>query len=1763
VRWLLDVVDRGGGKKMLTQDRQIRRSLRETDATYKKVGVAATSAGARQAAASREVATSRSREAKSTSTTAAAVQELSAAQGRALQLGSRLSVTSTKTAAAYDRQAAAARRAAAAERTRQKAMATAIRAPAGAIGRGRGTVGRAGGPALTGGFIAGAALSQTIKFDRAMRNVNSIAQLGERRFQRLSASVRELGGQTAQMPETLAKGLYDLVSSGFDARESMLILEKSARAASAGLTTTEVSTKAVAAVLNAYHLPAQKAGVVSDQLFRTVDRGVISFEDLSQTVGDVLPFAASLGVGLDEVGAATATMTKAGINAPETMTRIKNVMVAMLKPGKGLQQTLKDLGVESGEALIKQKGFQGALDTLVGSTDGSKNAVAKLFPNIRALGGALALTGKNSRSAAQDLEGMRGASGATSRALSQQSKSVSYQWDKLKAKSSGLAIELGEHLVPGAVGAVNALGGFIGQIKSGEGAGGRFADTVGSAAHGIAGVAQAVGPAALGVGKFALDVLELGGNLAGTQGGIVVLSAALGGLAGRFAGMAIASAAAGFKKLADGIRAAGGAMNYLTAASSRNAIGLLAIAVGTVAGALLGLNAATRPTALSTKELADANLSLYDAMKRVEDLDLDARGRRLELRRANLTLATSETELDRARKSGTATPRQIKSAELAVAEARLEVERRTRAVNHIEDDNRNVRKAARLEGEQTIKRAKETVAERRRERDEIVKQIKALESNRRKFGESASAAEAYRKKQEELRRKNQELTVAQDELNSAIGQMHGKDVTIKVRVGAALRALDSVGRRAQEVFDLVGAAVMGHPPPRPHRPARRAPGAFPRFGGRGGGVVPAAVSPGEALRFPNGAWGMVPGARTAADSVHMPLPVDTEVYTDHGQMLLSSGASRSAALATQMPHFQRGGKLRTRLPQWNHRYPAHDINHRGGRAHFTFGQLQAIGEDRGWRPRKAGQWAQISTYESAGGYPGIVAADGGTGLGQITERVMGALGRRWIRELGGMAEMRNPINNAEMSKRLDDHAGGGWGNWFGTKLLRRARRRQSTLGRWARREGQWGTETYYLPWRPAAGPIPASRLNRFNRRQYLHGLSGDAFRTGYEGGVGGQRHLLRVSGVSDLIDAARVELEHPQRRRRVLTGTRALAGNHRPRFLRARSAASAINSRHYPYSSPGNRAIASLAGPLDCSGAVSKVLGPRGLGALSATQASGYFKSWGQGGRGKLISTFAKGAYSGSGGHVFMKVGDRYFGTSRSNPGGGAGWLGTSYPTSGYVARHPRGFRRGGVAGRLPAKWRTRAMARSIAAAHGIMPGLRAGGTVRLRRGGRAGGIFNPSGADNLRIDVDRIGNLVGTANKTAELLLFQYAAALDNVREVSYRALVNLRAHTRRSISQLLKGGATRRERPQIQRLRASIDLVEAEMGRRTGLLVRGQQRLAAALERGRAKLDRVLRVQGVDQASSAAVAALFRFEQAATISLKVQRQKLEQALKKAQKAGNRDAAAEIRDQLSGVNDAIAESVTRKFELVREMIRAAAQKRVDAAQFGLSFGQGQLAGLDAQQRLDRTADTPEGKRRRAQAITGMLPAIGRQRDTLYGQYIAAIKVGDIAGARDAYLGAQQAAIDLTNAMADAADLIRDAALQASQDLVDTASHGTTMADLGQQRLELEQRIAGTFDTGGQQRADYIKNTIVPAIDAELAALRAQQATALAEGDPALARQIAEAIAGKDNEKLQAIVDATEQTAENTDVLKELGGSLSFQYGDQDFSDLVGTGTGV
>jgi phage-related minor tail protein len=113
-------------------------------------------------------------------------------------------------------------------------------------------------------------------------------------------------------------------------------------------------------------------------------------------------------------------------------------------------------------------------------------------------------------------------------------------------------------------------------------------------------------------------------------------------------------------------------------------------------------------------------------------------------------------------------------------------------------------------------------------------------------------------------------------------------------------------------------------------------------------------------------------------------------------------------------------------------------------------------------------------------------------------------------------------------------------------------------------------------------------------------------------------------------------------------------------FVQLVAKANQIDDQKFPYLWGGGH-DAGFSGPYDCSGAISAILHAAGL--LQMPMVSGDFMNFGQPGPGGEFTIFA------NPGHVYGRIGGRYWGTSNSNPGGGAGFFdGAARP--GFTVRH-------------------------------------------------------------------------------------------------------------------------------------------------------------------------------------------------------------------------------------------------------------------------------------------------------------------------------------------------------------------------------------------------------------------------------------------------------------------------------------------------------------
>ena len=208
------------------------------------------------------------------------------------------------------------------------------------------------------------------------------------------------------------------------------------------MTDTATAADAITTILNSYGLSAEHAQSVSDLLFSVVKRGKTTFAELAPQIGLVASVASSAGVSLDEMGAALATMTRSGVRSERAVTALNAIVMSFLKPTQESVDAARALGFEMNVATLQTEGLSKVFERIA---DLPADAIAKLFPNVRAIRGVIPAL-KNMSGFTEDLEIMADRAGATEEAYEKMSKTLTHLFNQVKESAKVVLSVTGEAL---------------------------------------------------------------------------------------------------------------------------------------------------------------------------------------------------------------------------------------------------------------------------------------------------------------------------------------------------------------------------------------------------------------------------------------------------------------------------------------------------------------------------------------------------------------------------------------------------------------------------------------------------------------------------------------------------------------------------------------------------------------------------------------------------------------------------------------------------------------------------------------------------------------------------------------------------------------------------------------------------------------------------------------------------------------------------------------------------------------------------------------------------------------------------------------------------------------------------------------------------------------------------------------------------------------------------------------------------------------------
>jgi len=297
-----------------------------------------------------------------------------------------------------------------------------------------------------------AAVTFANKFNSGMANVASLGTEAAAAVEGWAPMVQEIAIATGKSTSDMTGGLYQVVSAFGVADDTLQVLETNARAAAAGLATTEEAIGLTSAVTKAYgDTNAEAVQHTADLALRTVQLGQTTFPELAAGVGRVAPLMAQLGGTQEELFGIMASATGVTGGAAEVSTQLRGVLQSLMAPTEGMSGLLHDLGYESGAAMLQGEGLQRTIMLIAQMAEQTNSPLQNYIGSIEGQTLALAVNAGLQDATYEKTLAMADAAGAANEAFAAQTEGINkvgFGFQQAKVQAEVWAQQIGQQLLP-------------------------------------------------------------------------------------------------------------------------------------------------------------------------------------------------------------------------------------------------------------------------------------------------------------------------------------------------------------------------------------------------------------------------------------------------------------------------------------------------------------------------------------------------------------------------------------------------------------------------------------------------------------------------------------------------------------------------------------------------------------------------------------------------------------------------------------------------------------------------------------------------------------------------------------------------------------------------------------------------------------------------------------------------------------------------------------------------------------------------------------------------------------------------------------------------------------------------------------------------------------------------------------------------------------------------------------------------------------------
>lgn len=354
-------------------------------------------------------------------------------------------------------------------------------------------------------------------FDSAMSEVQAISGATGKDFEALRDKAQEMGAKTKFSASQSAEAMTYMAMAGWKTEDMLSGIEGVMNLAAASGEDLATTSDIVTDALTAFGLQASDSGHFADVLAAASSNANTNVAMMGETFKYVAPVAGAMGYSCEDMSVAIGLMANSGIKGSQAGTALRSTITRLAKPTKETQDAMDALGISITNQDGTMKSFNEIMldmrSSFAGLTEEQKAQYAASLAGQEGMSGLLAIVNSSDADFNKLTSAINNADGTAQKMADTMNNNLNGQITLLKSQLEGLAIQLGEYLVPivsNVVSAISKLADWFGNLDEGTK---KMIVTIGL-------VVAAAAPVLLIVGKV---ITVIGGAISaiGTIGGAV------------------------------------------------------------------------------------------------------------------------------------------------------------------------------------------------------------------------------------------------------------------------------------------------------------------------------------------------------------------------------------------------------------------------------------------------------------------------------------------------------------------------------------------------------------------------------------------------------------------------------------------------------------------------------------------------------------------------------------------------------------------------------------------------------------------------------------------------------------------------------------------------------------------------------------------------------------------------------------------------------------------------------------------------------------------------------------------------------------------------------------------------------------------------------------------------------------------------------------------------------------------------------------------